>query len=80
MEDNPIESIMRQTNYTREEAITSLEKNKSVEACIKEYLGVPAKKEEVVSVNQGIFKSIRDFIDKPYTSSSSSASASSSSC
>ena len=64
MEDNPIDSIMRQTNYTREEAITSLEKNKSVECCIKEYLGVPVKKEEPISVNQGIFKSLRQFIDK----------------
>lgn len=63
MEDNPIDSIMRQTNYTREEATVSLERNKSVEGCIKEYLGVPVKKEEPVSVNQGIFKSLRDFID-----------------
>ncbi len=64
MDDNPIEMIMRQTNYTHEEAILSLERNTTVEACIKEYLGVAPKKEEVVSVNQGIFKSIRDFIDK----------------
>jgi hypothetical protein len=64
MEDNPIDSIMRQTNYTREEAMVSLEKNKSVEGCIKEYLGVPKKKEESISVNQGIFKSLREFIDK----------------
>ena len=64
MEDNPIDSIMRQTNYTREEATVSLERNKTVEGCIKEYLGVPVKKEEPVSVNQGIFKSLRDFIDK----------------
>lgn len=63
MEDNPINSIMRQTNYTREEATLSLERNKSVEGCIKEYLGVPTKKEEPVSVNQGIFKSLREFID-----------------
>jgi hypothetical protein len=63
MEDNPINSIMRQTNYTREEATLSLERNKSVEGCIKEYLGVPVKKEEPVSVNQGIFKSLREFID-----------------
>jgi len=62
--DHPIETIMRQTNYTREEAVLSLDRNKTVEACIKEYLGVSEKKEEVVSVNQGIFKSLRDFIDK----------------
>jgi hypothetical protein len=64
MEDSPIESIMRQTTYTREEAILSLEKNKTIEGCIKEYLGVPQKKEEIVSINQGIFKSLRNFIDK----------------
>jgi hypothetical protein len=64
MEVNPIESIMRQTNYTKEEAVLSLERNKSVEASIKEYLGVPEKKENPISVNQGIFKTIREFIDK----------------
>jgi hypothetical protein len=64
MEDNPIEFIMRQTNYTREEATLSLERNKTVEGCIKEYLGVPEKKEVPVSVNQGIFKTLREFIDK----------------
>jgi hypothetical protein len=64
MSDTSIEFIMRQTTYTREEAILSLEKNKTVEGCIKEYLGVTAKKEEPISVNQGIFKSLREFIDK----------------
>ncbi len=62
--EKEIESIRRQTNYTREEAIMSLERNKTLEACIKEYLGVPVKKEVPVSVNQGIFKSLREFIDK----------------
>ena len=64
MEDNTIESIMRQTSYTREEAIVSLERNKTIEGCIKEYLGVSNKKEEPISINQGIFKSLRHFIDK----------------
>ena len=64
MDDTCIAEIMRQTTYTREEAIESYEKNKTVEGCIKEYLGVPMKKEEVVSVNQGIFKALREFIDK----------------
>lgn len=64
MEVNPIESIMRQTNYTKEEALLSLERNKTVEASIKEYLGVPEKKDKPISVNQGIFKSLREFIDK----------------
>ncbi len=64
MEDPLIETIMRQTNYTREQAIESLEKNKTIEKCIKEYLGVPEKKDVAVSTNQGIFKSLRNFIDK----------------
>lgn len=64
MENVPVDEIMRQTNYSREEAIASFEKNKTVEGCIKEYLGAPIKKDEPVSVNQGIFKALRNFIDK----------------
>ena len=58
-----IETLMRQTNYTREQAQESLERNKTVEQSIKEYLGVLPKPEPPISVNQGIFKSIREFID-----------------
>lgn len=58
-----IECIMRQTNYTQEEAVQALERNKTVENAIKEYLGIVKKESEPISVNQGIFKSIRDFID-----------------
>jgi hypothetical protein len=63
MENDPIETLMRQTNYTREQATESLERNKTLECCIKEYLGITPKPEPSISVNQGIFKSIRDFID-----------------
>ena len=63
MENDPVHILMRQTTYTYEEAKESLERNKTVELSIKEYLGVGAKPEPVVSVNQGIFKSIREFID-----------------
>ena len=59
-----IACIMRQTNYTEEDAIQSLERNKTVENVIKEYLGITKKEPVPISVNQGIFKSIRDFIDK----------------
>jgi len=58
-----VETVMRQTNYTREEAQDSLDRNKTVEKCIKEYLGILPKPEPPISVNQGIFKSIREFID-----------------
>jgi hypothetical protein len=64
MDNNLIDEIMRQTTYTREEAILSFEKNKTLEGCIKEYLGVPIKKDEPTTVNQGIFKALREFIDK----------------
>jgi len=58
-----IACLMRQTNYTEEEAIQSLERNKTIENAIKEYLGIVKKESTPISVNQGIFKSIRDFID-----------------
>jgi hypothetical protein len=63
MENDPIHILMRQTTYTYDQAKESLDRNKTVELCIKEYLGVDTKPEPVVSVNQGIFKSIREFID-----------------
>ena len=62
---DPVDTVavlMRQTQYTREEAESALQKN-SLETCIKQYLEVKEKPPEVVSVNQGIFKSIREFID-----------------
>lgn len=60
---DPIAVVMRQTQYTREEAEASLQRNSTIEACIKEYLEVKEKPSESVTVNQGIFKSIREFID-----------------
>ena len=58
-----IEVVMNQTTYTREEAITSLQKHKgNVVFVIKEFLGVPEKKtstSQVKSVNQEIYKQIR---------------------
>lgn len=61
--ENDIRMIMRQTNYTEEEAMICLDKHKTVEAVIKEYLGVKEKPQEKLSVNQGIFKALREFID-----------------
>lgn len=52
--------IMRQTDYDEERARTSLEKNSyDTEKCIKEYLGIPDKKEKQVSVNQQIYRELR---------------------
>jgi len=61
VDDNEVSIVMRQTNYTRDEAIESLKRNKSVEASIAEYLGVTKKVTPVYTTNQGIFKTIRDF-------------------
>jgi len=62
--------LMRQTQYSREEAESALESN-TLEACIKQYLEVKEKPPEMVSINQGIFKSIRDFIDNVSNDNSS---------
>jgi hypothetical protein len=63
VEETLIKMLMRQTTYNREEAIASFEKNKTIDKCIEEYLGYQ-KKEEVLTTNQAIFKSIRDFFDE----------------
>jgi len=60
-DSNEIDIIMRQTNYTKEEAEIYFEKFGSVEKCIHHYLGIKPKKEPNLSTNQKIFKSIRDF-------------------
>ena len=55
--------LMRQTNYTDDEALKELQLYKTLEDAIKEYLWVVKKETPVISVNQAIFKSIREFID-----------------
>ena len=54
--------IIRQTSYTRERSLELLKLHGTVEEVIKEYLGITKKVEEPVSTNQGIFKSIRNFL------------------
>jgi len=51
--------LMRQTTYTKEEAIQAL-KIHNIEECIQIFLEIPPKKEPEMSVNQKIFKNIRD--------------------
>jgi hypothetical protein len=67
-----IEVVMNQTTYTREEAITSLQKHKgNVVFVIKEFLGVPEKNEPESSggsLNQKRYGVIRNFMDKAATS------------
>ena len=60
---NTIKMIMRQTDYNYEQAEESLDKNKTVEKCIEEYLGVVSTKiPEKISTNQAIYKSIREWM------------------
>jgi hypothetical protein len=51
--------VMRQTSYNLEECIEML-KTKTVEECIKDFLGIVEKKEETGTTNQKIFRSIRE--------------------
>ena len=61
--DELVEILMRQTNYTKEEALNLLTENKGdIEKCISIYLGTKPKIEPEISTNQKIFKSIREFI------------------
>jgi hypothetical protein len=55
--------LIRNTNYTREVCIEKLALHGSVEAVIKDYLGIRTEKTSAVSVNQGIYTSIRKFLD-----------------
>lgn len=52
--------LMRQTTYTEEECKIKL-LTKSLDECIKEYLGVQTKEEQTKTTNQNIFKAIREF-------------------
>ena len=58
--NNDIKILMRQTTYTEDECKQKL-KMKSLEECIKEYLGYNTKSEPLKSTNQNIFKAIREY-------------------
>lgn len=61
-----IEMVMRQTNYSFEEAEEELVKNNNnYIIVIKNALGInkPEKKESNININQGIYKEIREFMD-----------------
>ena len=63
---NNIDIILRQTNFSEEEAREKLvEHNNDYVAVIKEYLGVKqqAPKPEIKSVNQEIYKQMRFKLD-----------------
>jgi hypothetical protein len=61
-----VQKVMSQTNYTAEEAREKLRLfNCDFMRVIKDYMGIPEKKEErkVKSVNQEIFRQIRTTLD-----------------
>jgi hypothetical protein len=67
METETIDEIailLRNTNYSREVCLEKLDTLGNVEAVIKDYLGIRTEKPDTVSVNQGIYTSIRKFLDK----------------
>lgn len=58
--------LMKQTEYNEEQARESLEKNNyNVPESIREYMGYKKEKKEYKpkTINQGIFKEIRDVMD-----------------
>jgi hypothetical protein len=58
-ETKDAEILMRQTTYVLEECREML-KTKTLEQCIKDFLGIVEKKDERGSTNQKIFRSIRE--------------------
>jgi hypothetical protein len=60
--EEEINIIVRQTSYSRERSLELLKLHGTVEEVIKDYLGITKKVEQPVSTNQGIFKSIRNFL------------------
>ena len=64
VQDEMCKMVMRQTEYTYEEAKQKLQENaNNYMTVIQEYLGKTVKKEENKSVNQKIYKEIRTFMD-----------------
>ena len=60
---NNVSIILRQTEYTEEEAIEKLKLwNDDVEEVVRDYFGIKPKvvKKEIVSYNQEIYKQIRE--------------------
>lgn len=66
-EEENIQKILRQTDYTEEKAREKYAKHKqNVIAVIKEFMGIPEKKEETIhpkAVQQAIYKQLRLKLD-----------------
>jgi hypothetical protein len=65
-DNNLVEIVMRQTNFTREEAITQLTaSNNDHVLVIKKYMGITEKKEPEKTRNQEIFRQFRYKLNSP---------------
>jgi len=66
--DDKIQIIIRQTEYSEEEAREKLTQfNFNEISVIKDYLGITEKKTSapIKSINQAIYKQLRNYLDKP---------------
>jgi|TARA_B110000114_G_C14736509_1_gene255390 hypothetical protein len=54
------QKLMRQTNYDEKQCNKLFEENKTLEQCIILYLNIEKKQEKELSMNQKIFKVIRE--------------------
>jgi hypothetical protein len=63
--ENKVQMILRQTDYTKEEALQKLlEYNYDPILVIKKFLGIPEKKRSpIISVNQEIYRQLRCKLD-----------------
>lgn len=59
-----VEMVMRQTTYTYEETKDKLKQyNNDYMLLIKDFYGIKKKEGKNLTINQGIFKEIRDMMD-----------------
>jgi hypothetical protein len=66
--EGKIQTVMRQTDYNEETAREKLSEHDFDEiATIKSYLGITKKKESIKSVNQEIYKQLRNKLDSNMT-------------
>ena len=65
--DEKVQIVLRQTDYTEEQAREKLEKfNFDELSVIRDYFGITEKKEpkKIVSINQAIYKELRSHLDE----------------
>tara|TARA_B110001450_G_scaffold256463_1_gene287079 strand:+ start:8684 stop:8950 length:267 start_codon:yes stop_codon:yes gene_type:complete len=62
--DEKVNIVVRQTNYDNELALKKLiEFNYNIESVIKDYMGIKPKIKKEYTINQQIYKEIRNMMD-----------------